>query len=74
MTGKFLKFPLFYLANKEIQSGKIQTTNIYILNFPAPFSAEFPCLKDKRAGISNLFLSFSTLFLYTYPDLALQFF
>ena len=32
------------------------------LNFPAPFDAEFPCSLDKRAGISNNFLSFSTLF------------
>ena len=64
MTEFFLKFPLFYLANEEIQSGKIQN-NMLILNFPAPFSAGFPLtLQDKRVGISKVFLSFLTLFLY----------
>ena len=62
----FLKFLLFYLANEGIQSGKIQN-NINILNFPASFSAEFTRSKDKRVGISKLFLSYSTLFLYIYP-------
>ena len=55
-----------YLANEEIQSGKIQN-NIYILNFPTQFSAGFPRLQDKRAGISKNFLSFSIQF-YTYSD------
>ena len=27
----------------------------YILNFPAPFSARFPRLQDKRVGISKNF-------------------
>ena len=51
MPEMFLKFPLFNLANEEIESGKIQ--NNVILNFPIPFSAEFPCSQDKRAGISK---------------------
>ena len=59
-TEIFLKFLLFYLANKEIQSGKIQN-NIYFFNFPTPFSAEFPRSQDKREGNSMLF---STLILY----------
>ena len=37
---------------------------IYIFNFPAPFYAEFPRLQYKRAGTSNIFLSFSIQFLY----------
>ena len=52
MTDFFLKFPLFYLANEEIESRKIPN-NIYILNFPTPFSAGFPHSLDKRAGISK---------------------
>ena len=32
--------------------------------FPAPFSAEFPCLQDKRVGISKILMLCSTLFLY----------
>ena len=46
------------LANKEIQSRKIQKNNnsIYILNFPTPFSAKFPHSQDKRAGISKIFI------------------
>ena len=59
----FLKFPLFYLANEEIQRGKIPN-NIYILNFPTPFSTGFSRSQDKRAGIRKKFLSFSTQFLY----------
>ena len=46
-----------------VQSGKIQN-NIYILNYPAPFSAGFPHSQDKRAGISKKFVLFFTLFLY----------
>ena len=57
------KFPLFHPVNEEIKSGKIQN-NIYILNFPAQFSAGFSHSQDKRAGISKYFLSFSTLFIY----------
>ena len=45
------------------ESGKIQN-NIYVLNFPTPFSAEFSRSQDKRVGISKNFMSFSTLFLY----------
>ena len=63
MTEIFLKFPLFYLANEEIQSGKIKN-NIYLFNFPALFYAEFPHSQDKRAEISKMFMSFTTLFLY----------
>ena len=37
-------------ANEEIQSWKIQNS-IYVLNFPTPFSAEFPGSQDKRVGI-----------------------
>ena len=60
----FLKFPLFYLMNEEIQSRKIQNS-IYILNFPAPFSAGFPCLQDKREWeFQKKILSFFILFLY----------
>ena len=38
--------------------------SLYNLNFPTPFSVEFPHSQDNRAGISKKFLSFSTLFLY----------
>ena len=63
-TEKVLKLPLFYLAIEEIQSGKIQN-NIYILNFPTSFSAEFCCSQDKRVGIStNLSLILFSIFLY----------
>ena len=55
----------------EIQSGKIQN-NIYILNFPTLFSAEFLRLQDKRVGISKVFLSLFTLFFYI-PSLLLVF-
>ena len=59
MAEFLLKFPLFYLANEEIQN------NIYIFfNIPTTFYAEFPRSQDKRAGISKDFLSLSTLFLY----------
>ena len=65
----FLNLLLFYLPNKEIQSGKIQN-NIYFFNFPAPFSTGFSRSQDKRAGISKMFLSFFTLSLYmVYPAL-----
>ena len=43
----FLKFLLFYLANKEIHCEKIQN-NIYILNFAALFSVGFPHLQDNK--------------------------
>ena len=66
MTEIFLKFPLFYLVNVEIQSRKIQN-NIYFLNFITSFYAEFPRSQDKREGISKIFLSFSALFLYMPP-------
>ena len=59
----FLNFPLFYLANEKIQSGKIQN-NIYFLNFITSFYAEFPRSQDKREVISRIILSFSTIFLY----------
>ena len=36
----FFRFPLFYLP----------VNNIYILNFPASFSAEFPHLQDKKSA------------------------
>ena len=58
----FLKFHLFYLANEDIQSRKIQN-NIYILNVSTPFFAEFPRSENKRA-VLKCFQSFSTLFLY----------
>ena len=64
MTENFLKFPLFYHANEEIQSGKIQN---YIYYFEFSHSG-FPQSEDKRAGISKIFLLFFTLFLYIYPD------
>ena len=49
--------------NKELQSGKIQN-DIYDFEFS---HSGFPCLYDKRAGISKLFchsLSYFTI----YPD------
>ena len=52
MTEIFLKFPLFYHVDEEIQSRKIQN-NIYIWNFPTPFSAGFPRSRDKRVEISK---------------------
>ena len=64
MTENVLKLSLFYLAKQEIQSRKIQNNIVHILNFPALFSAEFPHSQDKTQGISNFFMSFSTLFLY----------
>ena len=53
--------------------GKLKK-NIYILNFPTPFSADFPRSQDKRMEISKKFLLFPTLFLYTYPGLYYIFF
>ena len=38
----------------------------YILNFSAPFSAEFPRSQDKIVGISKNFLR-SLAYFYTYP-------
>ena len=66
MTEIFLKLLLFYLVNEEIQSGKIQN-NKYILNYAAPFSAEFPRWKDKRVGISKKNLCRSLSYFYTLP-------
>ena len=63
MTERFLKFPLFNLVNKEIQSGKIQN-DVYILNFLILFSAEFPHSQDKIAGISKKKFCHSLPYLY----------
>ena len=41
--------------------------NIYILNFPARFYAEFPHSQHKRAGISNNFCR-SLPYFHTYPE------
>ena len=46
MTEIILKFPLFYVANKEIQSEKNQNTMYY---FEFSYSG-FPRWQDKRAG------------------------
>ena len=40
----FFKFAQFYLENEEIHSREIQN-NLYILNYPALFYAEFPHLR-----------------------------
>ena len=57
----FLKFPLFYPPNKEIQSGKTQS------NFEF-FLSGFPYLDDKRAGILKFFLLLRSLpYFYAYP-------
>ena len=55
-----MKFPLFYRLNAEIQSRKIQN---YIYYFELSCSG-FPRWRDKREGISKIFLSFFNLFLY----------
>ena len=67
--GIFFEIPTLLSCKQENQAenraGKFKITYIYIiLNFPTLFSAGFPRLQDKRAGISKNFLSFSTLFLY----------
>ena len=59
----FVKSPLFYLATKEIQQNTKQDYKKNICYFEFSRSG-FPCLQNKRAGISKKFLSFFTLFLY----------
>ena len=59
-TERFLKFLLFYLANEEIQSRKIQNS-IYDFEFS---HTGFPCSQDKRAGISIFSVVLYTVFLY----------
>ena len=61
MAEIILKFPLFYLPNKEIQSRKIQIQNQIYFKSSCP---GFPHSEDKRAGILKLFLPFFNLFLY----------
>ena len=52
-TEIFLKFPLFYLANEEIQSCKIQNDMVYNFEFSRTV---FPrTSQDKRAGTLNYF-------------------
>ena len=43
---------------------KIQN-NIHILNFPTLFSARFPRLQDKRAGIKKNSIVLYLIFVYT---------
>ena len=52
MTEKYLKFPLFYLANKEIQQKTEQENSKHKCYFEFSHS-EFPRSQDKRAGISK---------------------
>ena len=62
----FFRFPLFYLP----------VNNIYILNFPASFSAEFPHLQDemswyskRKKKINKSFLIFLYPTFYAYPSI-----
>ena len=50
MTQKDLKFPLFYLANEEIQQKTEQENSEYIRCLEFSHS-RFPCSQDKRAVI-----------------------
>ena len=50
MTEKYLKFPLFYLANEEIQQKMEQENSKYVYYFEFSPSG-FPHSQDKRAGI-----------------------
>ena len=68
MTEIFLKFPLFYLANKEIQKRKIQH-NMCMLNFPTPFYAEFPPLQDKSSvNFQKNSVIIYPIFIHIYPS------
>ena len=58
----FLKFPLFYLANEEIQSGKIHNY-IYCLNFP---TLNLLIRKIKEWEFQKSFYH-SLRYFYTYP-------
>ena len=40
-------------GNPERKNSKLDSNYMNILNFPAPFSAGFPCSQDKRVGISK---------------------
>ena len=64
---KILKFPFFF-------SSELKNSKLYILrylltyifeNFPTPFSEECPHYsQDNRVGISKIFMSFSTCYVY----------
>ena len=66
MAEIFLKFPLFYLANEEIQSGKIQN-NIYIFNFPLHFLLDFLVRKMKEQEFEKNSVILYHIFIHTYP-------
>ena len=51
MTEKFMKFPLFYLVNEEIQQKREQVNSKYVCYFEFSNSG-FPRLQDKTVGIS----------------------
>ena len=59
----FFIFPLFYIANEEIQQKTEQENSKLAYYFEFSHSG-FPHSQDKRAGISKIFLLFFTLFLY----------
>ena len=67
MTERFLKFPLFYLANELIQQkngvGKFKKIHV-ILNFPA---LDFLVHKIKERKFQKNFYR-SLPYFYTYPD------
>ena len=62
MTERILKFPLLYLENEKIQSGKIQNY-IYYFEF---FHSGFPCWEDKKSGnFKNPSVVFYPSFMHT---------
>ena len=60
MTERFLKFPLFYLPNEEIQSRKIQN-NLYNFEFSHSGSLDFLVRMIKEQQFQNSV----PVFLYT---------
>ena len=64
MTEINLKFPLFYLANKEILKKMEQENSKYLCYFEFSHSTLDFLVRKIKEGISKIFLSFFTLFLY----------
>ena len=63
---KVFEIPALLSCKRGNPELKIQN-NIYILDFPTPFSAEFPRSQDKIAGISRIFYRSLPGYFYTYP-------
>ena len=63
MTEFFLKFPLFYLENEEIQSSaERENSKLYYLNFPA---MDFLVGKIKKQEFEKSFCHFFPIFIHT---------